>query len=142
MMEGLEYSIVIAAFWFPIYWVFGGVFFATIAFLKVIKLRKVRFSCLFTLSSLAAAYGASYLGMRLGEGEIDSCLSSASGFLDRISAIIGCGILSLFLAGGIGFIVLLGLGMIILYISRAANQSWIDSDEGVREKTNLMFDLE
>ncbi len=142
MIEGFEYSLVITAFWFPIYWIFGGVFFATVTFLKVIKLRKVRFSCLFTLSSLATAFAASYLGMRIGAGEINVCLESASGFLDRISAIIGCGILSLFLSGAIGFIVLIGIGLIILVISRAANQSWIDSDEGVREKTNLMFDLE
>lgn len=142
MIEGLEYQLIIAAFWFPIYWIFGGVAFATVTFLSVMKLRKVRFSCLFTIASLASAYGASYLGMRMGEAEINTCLASANSYLDKLSSIIGCGIFSLFVAGAIGFAVLLGAGFIILFISRASNQSWVDSDEGVREKQNLMFDLE
>lgn len=142
MIEGPEYQLIIAAFWFPIYWILGGVVFATIAFLSVLKLRKVRFSCLFTIATLLSAYGASYLGMQMGEREISSCLLTADSFLDKLSSIIGCGIFSLFIAGAIGFAVLIGVGAIILFISRAANQSWIDSDEGVREEQNLMFDLE
>lgn len=141
-MAGFEYTFLISLFWFPLYWIFGGVFFATIAIIKVIKLRKVRFSCLFTLTSLAAAYGASYLGMVLGENEIQACLAQTSGFINSFSAIVGCGILSFFLAGAIGFITLILVGLLILFISRAANQSWVDSDEGVREDTQLLFDME
>ena len=141
-IQELEINLLITAFWFPIYWIFGGVFFATITFLRVIKLRKVRFSCLFTITSLLTAFGAAYLGMFLGEKEITACLTDVEGFVNFLSAVIGCGIFSFFLAGIAGFIILLLLGMIILMLSRAANQSWVDSDVGVREERNLMFDME
>lgn len=141
-MEGFEFTFLIAAFWFPLYWILGGVVFATVAILRVTKLRKVRFSCLFTLASLLASYGASYSGMILGENEIRACMEGTTGFLDSASAIIGCGILSFFLAGGIGFIILVAVGLVILFISRASNQSWVDSDEGLNEKADLLFDTD
>lgn len=142
MIEGFEFTFLVGAFWFPIYWIFGSVIFAMITFLKVIKLRKVRFSCLFTLLSLGLAYGAGYSGMVLGHSEITICLAEADGFVDQISGVIGCGILSFFLAGVVGFGLLVALGFLVLIVSRATNQSWVDTDEGVREETDLIFDLE
>ncbi len=140
--HGLEITIIITAFWFPIYWIFGGVIFATLAFFRVTKLRKVRFSCLFSLLSLACAIGAAYFGMQFGHDQINSCLNKTTGFVDSLSAVIGCGIISIFLAGAIGFVVLILLGLLIMFICRAANQSWIDSDEEAKEKIVVVFDSE
>ncbi|MCH8049504.1 hypothetical protein IH979_02220 [Patescibacteria group bacterium] len=128
MTEVLDFTWLLALFWFPIYWIIGSVVFAIVTIIRVIKLRKARFSCLFTTLSGGAAYGAAYVGLRLGEEEIAGCFMEVEDFWGSLASIFACGVFSVFLAAGVGFLLLIIAGFILLYISRARNQSWVDSD--------------
>ncbi len=128
MPELLGYTIMIAVLWFLIFWILGGVFFAIVTLARVTKLRKARFSCLFTLLSMSFAYGAAYSGMYFGAKRIRFCLHEASAFVDVLAAIFGCGILEMIASGGLWFIGLLACGFVVLIVSRAENQSWVDND--------------
>ena len=129
-----EHSLLIAGMWFLLYWVFGGVFFAAITILRVIKLRRGRFSCLFTILTAGFAYGAAYSGLAFGEMRIEACVRQANGFFETIAAVFGCGILEIMTAGLLWFLLLLVCGFAILMISRAENQSWVDSKKGLGDE--------
>lgn len=127
----LGYIAIIALFWFVLYWVVGGVIFGVIAILQVSKLRRARFSSLFTIASAACAFAAAYYGTKTAHGAIRACLEQANEPFSRLASVIACGILEQ-VASGIGFfIVLMAIGAVIFVISRATNQSWIDSHEGI-----------
>ncbi len=135
-----EHTLLIAGVWFPLYWVFGGVFFATITIFRVIKLRRGRFSCLFTILTAGFAYGAAYSGLALSRVRVEMCLRKAHGFFDTIAAVFACGILEILAAGLLWFLLLLVCGFIILIISKADNQSWVDSKKGLGdEEDELMY---
>lgn len=128
---------VIAAVLFLLYWIIGGVIFATIAVTQVIKLKKTRFSVLFTMLSVVCALAASRTGLFLAQDSVQPCLAEAGDRLERFSAILACGILEITLAGTIWFIALIGFGLLLLLLSRAENQSWIDSDFGLKEESDV-----
>jgi hypothetical protein len=132
MPELMAYTLIISVLWFVIFWILGGVFFAVVSLARTVKLRKARFSCLFTILSGVAAYGAAQTGMRLGAKRIRFCLGEADGsIVDVLSAIFGCGILEMLAAGAAWFFGLVILGFVVLYICRAQNDSWVDSDLGL-----------
>lgn len=127
----LGYIAIIALFWFVLYWVIGGVLFGVVAILQVSKLRRARFSSLFTLASAACAFAAAYYGTKSAHGAIRACLEQANEPFSRLASVIACGILEQ-VASGVGFfVVLMALGVVIFILSRATNQSWIDSHEVV-----------
>ena len=132
--------ILVSAFWFPIYWLFGGVVFAAITLMNSIKLRKVRFSVFFTLLSMSTAVLASFFGTYLVRTFAHECVVRQSTFVDTFAGVVGCGILEFVAAGFIGFLVLIGMGSILLVLSRATNQSWVDSDHGLDETGEVTFD--
>lgn len=126
--------------WFPIYWIVGGVFFAVYSLTHASKIRKARFSCLFTLACLIVAYGAAQTGLRHGHAAIDECLVKAQDHFEALAAVFACGAISIFAAAGGGLVVLLAIGFILHYISRAKNQSWVDSDAEIQEEVEVSFD--
>lgn len=138
MQELFGYISIIALFWFILYWVFGGVVFASIAILRVIKLRRARFSCFFTLASLVCAFGAAYSGTLYAERAIYTCLEEAEDVFDRLASVVACGILEQVAAGTAWFGILIAAGLFLFFISRASNQSWIDSDEDGTEKYDIL----
>ncbi|MDP2631151.1 MAG: hypothetical protein Q8P30_00075 [Candidatus Uhrbacteria bacterium] len=138
----LGQTLLISLFWFPIYWLFGGVFFSTIAILKVIKLRKARFSCLFTILAAGAAYGASYSGTWFGEYNIEQCVEESAGFFRALASLIACGILELSVAGLVWFIILILIGFGALFVSRSGNASWIDTDLDLKKEDNKEIDFD
>lgn len=140
MTETFWFVAIISAFWFPVYWFVGGVFFAVMALFRMTKMRKARFSCLFTITSIITAIGASYGGIRLGEGQVEACAEPNLNFLDMLSSVIGCGILELSIAGLIGFGALIMIGLFLMLITKASNQSWIDSNMGLDKEEELTFD--
>ncbi|MFH1631917.1 MAG: hypothetical protein ABIA47_02750 [bacterium] len=142
MEDALGYTLLVTMFWFPIYWIFGGVFFATVAIFKIIKLRKARFSCLFTVLTAGAAYAAARAGMMYGERQITECLEQADGFFNAIASVIACGVLELSLAGLVGFLLLLVAGFAALFVSRSGNGSWIDADFGLKQEVAEEIEFE
>jgi len=105
--------------WFIIYWIFGGVFFSIVAATSAMHMRKARFSCLFTGGSIAAAYGASVLGVLLaGNGRGAKCPKPNAEAFRAFGDLLTCNISSVLVAGGMCFALLLMGGMIALLFSR------------------------
>lgn len=119
--------IVLTIFWFIIFWLIGGVIFAIIALMRTSKLRKARFSCLFTLACAGAAYGAAWSGLTLGEGAIAECLQKNDSFFEELAAVYGCGVLEISFSALLWFVGLFLVGFLLLLVSHTANQSWTDA---------------
>lgn len=121
--------------WFILYWIVGGIIFSIAALFKVAKLRKAQFSCLFTLASIGCAYGATHTAYIFGRREIESCLLQANDIFEQLASVMACGMLSIVAMGAVWFVGLLALGSILLFLSRARNQSWVDEklDESTPE---------
>lgn len=131
--------ILIASVFFLAYWIIGGSLIASIWFFQRARIRKARFGCLFTLSALISAAGASYSGYILGERQIDGCMSQANGLVEEISAVIGCGSISFGLMGIIWFFLLGALSLFSLFISRSWNNSWADDDPEVDDNLDYYY---
>lgn len=116
----------VAFVWFVLYWILGGIIFSIAALFRVAKLRKAQFSCLFTLASMGCAYGATHTAYLLGQREITTCLVQAQDLFEELASVIACGIFSIVLMGALWFIGLLAIGSVLLFLSRAKNQSWVD----------------
>ncbi len=112
--------------WFILYWIIGGIIFSIAALFRVAKLRKAQFSCLFTFASIGCAYGATYTGQLFGQNQIAVCLSEARDVFEQLASVVACGMFSVVSMGAIWFIGLLIISSILLYLSRAKNQSWVD----------------
>lgn len=134
MSEIIGYIVIIGLFWFILYWVFGGVLFAAIAITRTIKLRRARFSCIFTLLSLVCGFGAAYSGTFYAQNNINVCLAEAGDPFDALASVIGCGILEQVAAGAAWFGILIAVGLVFFILSRATNQSWMDSDHGLEDE--------
>lgn len=121
----LSFVILLSLIWFLLYWVLGGVFFSVIAIARLGRVRKLRFSCLFSLLSLVLGVGAAYIGIAMSETAVSECLDEAVGNTERVVALFGCGfasILGTFLLGA--FVLTVG-GFLIMMISRSKAKPWI-----------------
>lgn len=120
-----SFLISLSAFAFLAYWVFGGVVFSVLSLLRPGKLRRVRFSCLYTLFSGASGYGSAYLAWKLLERSAGAMQTTAPLHvtLERIG---GMGILSIIFAFLIGLCVVFVGGWIIFILSRTHELSWLD----------------
>lgn len=113
--------------WFLFYWVFGGVFFALLTLLRLMPIRKVRFSCLFTLAAAGCAFGAAVTGARWAEASLAPCLSEARlAATDGFLASFGCGFFSILAGAAVWLLVLIVVGFLFLAVSRLKKRSWLD----------------
>ena len=111
--------------WFLVYWILGGVFFAIITVIRLGRIRKVRFSCLFSILSLFLGVSAAYLGMKYSQGAIQICLIDATTKAETVSAIFGCGFAGIFGTFLLGAFVLTIGGFIIMVLSKSKTKPWI-----------------
>lgn len=123
--------IVLSILWFVVYWVLGGVFFAVVTMVRLGRLRKVRFSCLFTILSLVIGVGAAYTGLAGSRNAVRDCLAEAVSNAEKMTAVFGCGAASIFGMFLLGALVLTIGGFLIMAISKSKSQPWIvlDHDE-------------
>ena len=124
----LAFVVPIGFLWFLVYWIFGGVFFALVAILRLGRLRKVRFSCLFSFWTFFCGVGAAWLGIKLGEESIQTCYFLAETRAESITAIFGCGfagVFGMFMLGAAA--VILG-GFAFMSISKNKSKAWITLD--------------
>jgi hypothetical protein len=126
--------ILLSIFWFLIYWVLGGVFFAVIAVLRLGRIRMVRFSCLFTLLALLLGVGAAYGGIRQSREAVLVCLKDATTNAETVMAVFGCGFASIFGVFLMGAALLTIGGFLIMAISKSKTKPWIILDEPEEEK--------
>ncbi len=125
--------ILLAIFWFLVYWVLGGVFFAAIALLRLGRIRMVRFSCLFTLLALFLGAGAAYGGVARSQTDVLSCLEEAQSKAETVMAVFGCGFASIFGVFLVGAALLTLGGFLIMSISKSKTKPWIILEEPQEE---------
>jgi len=126
MPEALSsFAVFLSILWFLVYWILGGVFFAAIAILRLGRVRKVRFSCLFTLWVLVIGVGAAFKGLEFSRDSIVLCLKGSSTQAEVVTAVFGCGfagVFGIFLLGALA--VTIG-GFLIFSISRTKSKPWL-----------------
>ena len=104
------YLLLLGGLWFLFYWIFGGAFFALVSVFRLGRLKKLRFSCLFSLFSLASALAAAWMGMRYAEVSSSECLNISRTNVEGFVGFFGCSLVALTLAflGGATAVILLG----------------------------------
>lgn len=138
MLDIIGHIFIISLFWFVLYWVIGGVLFGAIAIIHVIKLRRARFSCLFTMTSALCAFAAAYTGTFYAQDAVYTCLEESEDFFGDLASVIACGVLQQMAAGIIWFLILFGIGLLLFILSRAHNQSWIDSEDDGEDQFDIL----
>ncbi len=109
---------ILALTWFILFWVVGGMLFAVVALTRFLKVKKAQFSCLFTLASVAAAYGAATTGMMTGEPRALRCIGGAAGAFDIGKAFVDCSLREIFLAGSAWFALLILVSILLMLLSQ------------------------
>lgn len=105
--------------WFVTYWILGGVFFAIVSATRFMNTRKALFSCLFTLGSIAAAYGAAFTGLVLaGLNRAARCPAPRKEVWAAFGDLLSCNLSAILVAGGLFFAILLTGGMVALLVAR------------------------
>ncbi|MCR4313845.1 MAG: hypothetical protein NUV84_01195 [Candidatus Uhrbacteria bacterium] len=129
--ELTSFLIVLSILWFVVYWVLGGVFFAVVTMMRLGRLRKVRFSCLFSILSLIVGIGVAYAGIKGSQEAVSDCLEQAVTNVEKMAAVLGCGAASIFGMFLLGALVLTIGGFLIMAVSKSKSQPWIvlDHDE-------------
>ena len=122
------FTAVLGFLWFLVYWILGGVLFSLVALLRLGRIRKVRFSCLFTIVSFIAGVATAFLGVRYGNESINTCLVKAASQAEAITAIFGCGFVGIFGAFLLGAAAVVVGGFLIMEISKSKNKPWINLD--------------
>ncbi|HLD18235.1 MAG TPA: hypothetical protein VJB99_04185 [Patescibacteria group bacterium] len=126
-----SFTILLSLFWFLFYWIFGGVFFAFVAILRLARMRKVRFSCLFSVLSVVCAVGAAVTGARWAGPSLDLC-ASAEGIAE-FPFLLACGFAGVLSAMLLWTGILLLGGFFFFEISRRKDRSWLASFENKRD---------
>jgi hypothetical protein len=117
LRELVPFLTFLSLLWFLVYWILGGVFFALVAIARLGRVRRVTFSCLFTLLALACGFGAAWGGMKLAQHDVNRCLQIAETRAEAISAVFGCGFVGVFGAFMLGAAVLVFGGFLIMAVS-------------------------
>ncbi len=128
----------LAVLWFVFYWVFGGVFFTVVAVLRLGRIKKIRFSCLYTILSALAGYGAAWTGVYWSGDSINRCLAEANGVQEEFIAIFACGIVGIFTAMLAWAAALVFGGFLLMAISKSKEPRWFErreEDEEVEEES-------
>ena len=119
----------LSIFWFVVYWILGGVFFAVMAIFRLGRVRKVRFSCLFSLLALVCGIGAAQFGMKYATEAIEACQIQATGKAQQFVAMIGCGFTGIMGSFLVGAVVLTVIGFVIMELSKSKTRPWISLDQ-------------
>lgn len=124
----------LTAAWFLVYWIFGGVVFMVIALVRPGRMKRVRFSCLYTLVSVFTAYGAARLGVYWA-GQATGSLPEVASLSDAALAVSGLEFVGILMGLGVGFLVTFLAGWIIMLLSRSREPSWYERhQDGLEER--------
>ncbi|OGL66942.1 hypothetical protein A2856_00360 [Candidatus Uhrbacteria bacterium RIFCSPHIGHO2_01_FULL_63_20] len=122
-------AILLAIIWSLLYWVGGGVLFALVSLLRLGRVRKVRFSCLFSLLAFACGAAAAYVGVFRSRETIDACLVDATTRAETLVALVGCGMGTILIAFLLGAAALVAGGFVIMWLSSTATKPWVQLSE-------------
>ncbi len=123
--ELTSFFILLSILWFLVYWILGGVFFAIMTVVRLGRLRKVRFSCLFSILALVLGIGAAYVGLQGSKEAVRDCLINAQGNAEKLVAVLGCGFASIFGTFLLGALLLTIGGFLVMAISKSKTKPWI-----------------
>ena len=126
-----SFAVFLSILWFLVYWILGGVFFSVIAILRLGRVRKVRFSCLFTIWALVVAIGVAFKGLEYSEKAILDCTQEATTKAETMTAVFGCGAMGIFGAFLLGSLALTLGGFLIFAVSRTKSKPWIVFDKEI-----------
>lgn len=121
----MMFLVTLAVVWFFLYWIIGGVFFACVALLKLIRLRKVRFSCLFSLSAALCALAAAWGSVKWLENTAATCPKISARGAEAVGEIFTCGFLQLAVSALAGLAVLIFIGFGLLKLSSWKDRTWL-----------------
>jgi len=131
-MELSIFTWFLAIVWFIFYWVFGGVFFVVMAMLRLGRIKKMRFSCLYTILSAIVGYAAAWTGVYWSSDAINTCLAEANGMSEQFAAVFACGIVGIFSAMLVWAAVLMLGGFVLMTITKTNEKAWFEkTDEEV-----------
>mgnify|MGYP001559475615 CR=1 FL=1 len=125
----MPFLIGLSLLWAFLYWIFGGVIFSIVAILRMGRIHRARFGCLFSLSAVGMGVLAAWSGIRFSRPELIAChppaalnaLPTWQLWLEQFT----CGIVGIVGAWVIGFVLLLIVGAVLLQVSKANSKSWI-----------------
>ena len=117
--------ILLALIWSLIYWIGGGVMFSLVSLLRLGRVRKVRFSCLFTLLAFACGIIASYVGVGRSGSALNACLGASQTKAQSVVALFGCGFETILIAFVLGAVALIAGGFLILALSSTSTRPWV-----------------
>lgn len=120
MPEAISLSTLIftlTLFWFVAYWIVGGVIFSIISVTRFLHVHKARFSCLFTLLSAGAAYGAAWMGAQVLIRQT-MCIEKARSVIDVFPLMFTCATKQTFSSGLLWFLLLMAIGIGMMLILR------------------------
>jgi hypothetical protein len=120
-----SFFIILSILWFLMYWVLGGVFFAVITIIRLGRLRKLRFSCLFSLLALVVGVASAYFGILGSQDAVSDCLATSVTRAEKVTAVFGCGFASILGAFLLGALALTIGGFIIMLLSKSKTKPWI-----------------
>lgn len=120
-----SFLVALTLLWFLVYWVFGGVVFSLISLLRPGKLKRVRFSCLYTILSAFVAYGAAKYGI-LWAAKATGTVPETASITEAIVVLGGMGFVGILLGMMAGLVVLFLGGWALMMISRSHTPSWYD----------------
>jgi len=124
-IELATFTGILALLWFLVYWILGGVFFSLMTALQLGRIRKVRFSCIFSILAFLCGFGAAYIGMILSSSSVNTCLAQSTNKAEVITSVFGCGFAGIFGSFLIGALVLVLGGFAIMSISKSKHRPWI-----------------
>lgn len=129
-------TILLGLLWSMMYWIAGGVLFALISLLRLGRVRKVRFSCLFSLLAFACGGVASYQAVSRSQGALNACLVDSHTQAETLVALFGCGFANFFLAFLLGAAALVAGGFAVMALSSTKIKPWVQLEpepEGGKE---------
>ena len=123
-----SFLVALSLLWAFMYWIFGGVLFSLIALLRVGRIRRTWFGCLFSFSALALGILAAWSGLKFSAPRLAACNINPE-TLDRMHLWIErftCGIVEIIIAFVFGFLLLLLLGAGFMAASTSSTETWIE----------------
>jgi hypothetical protein len=126
----ISFLVILSILWFLMYWILGGVFFAVVTIARLGRVRKVRFSCLFTLLAFVLGVGSAVFGVNQSDAAVMECMSHADGKAEMVTAVFGCGFVTIFGGFLVGAVILTIGGFLIMAVSKSKTKPWIVLDQG------------
>lgn len=117
--------IILTLLWFLVYWIFGGIVFMIISLVRPGRMKRVRFSCLYTLVAALTGYGAAWLGMYWAT-QAGGSLPEATSVEDVAFLLGSLEFIGILLGLAVGFAVTFLAGWIIMLLSRSHEPSWYE----------------